>query len=44
MIGRGQIKGKGVVEPELAIPPEEYLRELTKFRFNIELITKMIML
>lgn len=44
MIGRGQVKAKGVVEPELAIPPEEYLRELVKFGFNIELTTKTILL
>ena len=31
IIGRGQVTAKGVVEPELAIPPEQYLENMVKF-------------
>jgi saccharopine dehydrogenase-like NADP-dependent oxidoreductase len=43
IIGRGQVKIRGVVEPELAIPPEQYIRELVKFGFNIELSQKTLL-
>ena len=43
MIGRGQVKIKGVVDPELAIPPDQYLNELVKFGFNIEITEKRLL-
>lgn len=43
LIGRGQVKVTGVVEPELSIPPEQFLKELVKFGFNVE-VTKKILL
>jgi hypothetical protein len=43
MIGRGQVKIKGVVDPELAIPSDQYLNELVKFGFNIEITEKRLL-
>ncbi len=43
IIGRGQVKIKGVVEPELAIPPEQYVKDLVKFGFHIELSQKTLL-
>lgn len=40
IIGRGGVKARGVVEPELAIPPEEYFKELVKFGLDIEIVEK----
>jgi saccharopine dehydrogenase-like NADP-dependent oxidoreductase len=43
MIGRGQILGKGVLEPEQAVAPEEFFKELSKFGYLIEIIKKSLM-
>jgi len=31
---------KGVVEPELAIPPERFLEDMVKFGFKVEITEK----
>jgi lysine 6-dehydrogenase len=43
MIGRGQIKAKGVLMPELCIPPDRFLDELASLGMDIE-ITKTVKL
>jgi len=43
MIGRGQIKAKGVLMPEVCIPPDQYLDEFVNVGMEIE-ITKKVML
>jgi len=40
IMGRGQVKAKGVVEPELAIPPEQYLEDMVRFGFKVEIAQK----
>ena len=40
IIGRGQVTAKGVVEPELAIPPERFLEDMVKFGFKVEITEK----
>ena len=43
MIGRGQILGKGVLEPEQALAPDEFFKELIKFGYPIEITKKSLM-
>ncbi len=43
LIGRGQVHTTGVVAPELAIPPEPYFSELSKFGFKLELTRKSLL-
>jgi saccharopine dehydrogenase-like NADP-dependent oxidoreductase len=44
IIGRGQVKVTGVVEPELSIPPDVFLKEMVKFGFNVEVTEKTLLL
>ncbi len=41
ILGRGQIKGKGVLMPEVCIPPEQYLDEFRKSGEDIEISRKV---
>ncbi len=41
LLGRGQTKGKGVLMPEVCIPPEQYLDELSKNGEDIEISRKV---
>jgi lysine 6-dehydrogenase len=43
LIGRGQIQARGVVAPELSIPPEPYFAELSKFGFRMEITRKSLL-
>jgi saccharopine dehydrogenase-like NADP-dependent oxidoreductase len=41
MLGRGQTKGKGVLMPEVCIPPELFLNEFANAGMEIEIVKKM---
>lgn len=43
MIGRGQIKGTGIIFPELCLPPEEYLDEFRSRGMEVEITKKIIL-
>jgi lysine 6-dehydrogenase len=43
MVGRGQVKEKGVLPPELCIPPELYLEEFSKAGFEVKIDRKEIL-
>lgn len=40
MVGRGLVKKRGVLPPELCIPPEIFLNELSKEGFEVEAVRK----
>jgi len=41
MLARGKTKGKGVLMPEVCIPPEQYLDEFAKIGMDIEIMRKV---
>lgn len=43
MMGRGHIKGAGIIFPELCIPPEQYLDEFRKKGMEIEVNKRIIL-
>ena len=43
LIGRGQVQARGVIAPELAIPPEPYFAVLSKFGFRMEITRKSLL-
>jgi hypothetical protein len=42
MLARGQTKGKGVLMPEVCIPPELFLNAFANAGMEIEIVKKII--
>jgi len=43
MLGRGEIKAKGVLHPEIAVPPDSFLEKVAKEGFEVEISRKVVL-